>query len=181
LHIIQAKIDAPSVTLAIQTLRNTILVAIFVGGSSFQYAYISLNGLESSSNVWQICRVVILATLLFSSFFCWANVIRSASHLGYYIGTIGETLPLQIVEEGRGSSLAVKDDGGFDTDEEAIRLVKSMLICFSLGFRFLFVSIPYVFFNIGPLALIISTFMIMLFLYSIDHNHRKTSTSKIES
>jgi hypothetical protein len=23
--------------------------------------------------------------------------------------------------------------------------------------------------------------MIMLFLYSIDHNHRKTSTSKIES
>ena len=51
------KPDAPSVTLAIQTLRNTILVAIFVGGSSFTYG---MGFLSSINSVREVIRSVIL-------------------------------------------------------------------------------------------------------------------------
>ena len=41
--------------------------------------------------------------------------------------------------------------------EECIKLNHRMLINFSLGFRFLYVSIPYMFLSAGPIALIISS------------------------
>ena len=40
------KDDAPNVTLAIQTLRNTILVAVFLGGGSFTAAYSLLDSVR---------------------------------------------------------------------------------------------------------------------------------------
>lgn len=79
------KQDAPSVTLAIQTLRNTILVAIFVGGQSFIYGFNILSSLSENSSIPAIVRSVILSTCLFLSFLCWANVIRLASHIGFYL------------------------------------------------------------------------------------------------
>jgi len=83
------KADAPNVTLAIQTLRNTILIAIFVGGNSLSF------GLNYSINYKDIIgdealqlQYIILSVCLLCSFLCWACVIRYASHLGYYIGTL---------------------------------------------------------------------------------------------
>jgi uncharacterized membrane protein len=50
----------------------------------------------------------------------------------------------------------------------------SMLSCFNLGFRFLFVSIPFAFYSAGPLALIISTAVMLVFLFDIDHVEKST-------
>lgn len=54
------KPDAPSVTLAIQTLRNTILVAIFVGGSAFTYSMLALNSITDLSSTREVVRSCIL-------------------------------------------------------------------------------------------------------------------------
>jgi len=81
--------DAPNVTLAIQTLRNTILIAIFAGGFtlalglSYSYAYTNIIGDE----VLQLQHIIMCVCLL-CSFLCWACVVRYSSHVGYYIGAL---------------------------------------------------------------------------------------------
>jgi len=80
--------DAPTVTLAIQTLRNTILIAIFIGGYALQTAITTVNMAASAEDVYAKFRVIIIASFTFSSFLSWASVIRIASHLGYLIGTL---------------------------------------------------------------------------------------------
>jgi hypothetical protein len=78
-----SKADAPTVTLAVQTLRNSILVAVFVGGLSFQYALTSLAALRSgSASPAAAAGTIIVAALLFLSFLSFANAIRYASHAG---------------------------------------------------------------------------------------------------
>lgn len=64
--------DAPSVTLAIQTLRNTILVAIFLGGGAFTSAFTLLNSVEAM-RVELYVRNVIVSILLFLSFLGFAS------------------------------------------------------------------------------------------------------------
>jgi membrane-bound ClpP family serine protease len=61
--------------------------------------------------------------------------------------------------------------------ESLKELVVSMLSTFSLGFRFLFVTIPFAFYSAGSIPLIISTFVILLFLYHIDHIEKSTFSS----
>ena len=91
------KADAPSVTLTIQTLRNTILVAIFIGGFSLQLAINSLqDSKDLQSSYAQLCGGIVGVFLIFS-FLCWANVIRSCSHLGYVIGILSFLDPLALV------------------------------------------------------------------------------------
>lgn len=82
------KNDPASVTLAIQTFRNTILVAIFIGGIAFQSAIsLATSFRDLTSTVGRI-RHIILSVFLFLSFLCWTSVIRSASHLGYLTGVL---------------------------------------------------------------------------------------------
>jgi uncharacterized membrane protein len=50
----------------------------------------------------------------------------------------------------------------------------SLASSFSLGFRFLFVAIPFAFYSAGPIALMIATAVILLFLIVIDHVERST-------
>lgn len=50
----------------------------------------------------------------------------------------------------------------------------SMSSSFSLGFRFLFVSIPFAFYAAGPIALIIASGVILVFLFDIDHVQKST-------
>lgn len=49
------------------------------------------------------------------------------------------------------------------------RMILSVLHRRSLGFRFLFVSIPFAFYSLGPTALVVSTALMVVFLYSWDH------------
>lgn len=64
------------------------------------------------------------------------------------------------------------------TVEEVLEGLKvlsvSMLSSFSLGFRFLFVAIPFGFYSAGPLALIIASAVILIFLFNIDHVEKST-------
>ena len=46
---------------------------------------------------------------------------------------------------------------------------------FNLGFRFLFVAISFAFYSAGPIALMIVSAVILLFLIEIDHVERSTS------
>ena len=80
--------DASSDTAAIQTLRNAILVAIFIGGSSLTFAWNSLDAASVTSVYNEQIRHVIISTLLFCSFLNWANTIRYATHLGFIVGTL---------------------------------------------------------------------------------------------
>lgn len=88
------KSDAASVTLAIQTFRNTILVAVFVGGNAFSQAFNFADGYQSSvGNPIEQARYIVLAALLFGSFLSWACVIRFVAHLGYIFGTLSHNIP----------------------------------------------------------------------------------------
>lgn len=84
----QEKEDAANVTLAIQTLRNTILVAIFVGGSALNLGLSYSNGYNDEHDTAFRVRAIILSILCFCSFLSWVMVIRYASQVGYLIGTI---------------------------------------------------------------------------------------------
>ena len=178
----RVKDDAPSVTLAIQTLRNTILVAIFVGGSSFQYAFLVMNSVTDISDSKTNARAIILAVLLFLSFLCWTGVIRYANHLGFVIGTMEYKAKKESEErakvtsdiEAKGTDLIatnLDNDELRDLLEESKFMVHRMLTNFSLGFRFLYMAIPYVFYSSGSIALIVSTVLIFLFLLYLDHPH----------
>lgn len=84
----RTKGDAPTATLAIQTLRNTILVAIFIGGYSLQVGIAATNSITSDLTEVETIRIIIISIFTFISFLAWASVIRIASHLGYMIGTL---------------------------------------------------------------------------------------------
>jgi hypothetical protein len=107
------KSDAPSVTLAIQTFRNTILVAVFVGGNAFTQAFNFADGYQSSvGNPIEQARYIVLAALLFGSFLSWACVIRFVAHLGYLIGTLSHNVPPQASPVPVATSTAVVDGTG---------------------------------------------------------------------
>jgi len=81
--------DASSDTAAIQTLRNAILVAIFIGGSSLTLAWNALDAAAAPDISFNdYMRLMILGVLLSASFLNWANTIRYATHLGFVVGTL---------------------------------------------------------------------------------------------
>ena len=176
----KAKEDAPNVTLAIQTLRNTIFVAVFLGGSAFTAAYNTLNNLNKTRDINGQCRGIILSILLICSFLAFASVIRAASHLGYQIGTMyNQTLhtipsPDNIAYKELDDIENKKKKIGDDTSEldivkESNRMISVMIVSFNLGFRFLYVSIAFIFYSAGPIALLIATGFMLVYLYLIDH------------
>ncbi|RYG94790.1 hypothetical protein EON65_56950, partial [archaeon] len=57
--------DPHSVTLAIQTLRNTLIVATFVGGFAFTYAFDFTNQFQNVGDDLNLqARAIIISTLL---------------------------------------------------------------------------------------------------------------------
>jgi uncharacterized membrane protein len=56
------------------------------------------------------------------------------------------------------------------------RMIKTMILSFSLGFRCIFVAIPFMFYSIGPEALIISTGIMLIFIYFWDHGRIKSTS-----
>eukprot|EP01040_Poterioochromonas_malhamensis_P003229 gene3229-3442_t len=83
----QEKDDAPTVTLGIQTLRNTILVAVFVGGNAITTGLSYANSYDGSSELNLQIRSIVLSTLCICSFLCFALVIRFSAQLGYLVST----------------------------------------------------------------------------------------------
>lgn len=127
LHKHKVKSDATSGTLAIHTLRNTIMVAVFIGGYALNVAYISASEYEMGQNKRIQVRATCLAILLFGSFLCWAIVIRYAAQLGYLIGTLDyeDKSDLEVLEHlpghSNGGTLATSNDSEITTQEASPR------------------------------------------------------------
>jgi hypothetical protein len=104
--------DTAAILLAVQTLRNTLMAAIFIGGNAIVIAYNLANEYPSLTDPRLRVRSLVIMTLMFSSFLCWANVIRLASVLGYMIGTMtySEKLRTDLTVEQRGSGPSDIDD-----------------------------------------------------------------------
>ena len=131
------KNDAANVTLGIQTLRNTILVAIFIGTITFQTAVTII--LKYAVQTTDIDRVQVLITsvLLFLSFLCWASVIRCASHLGYQTGVISnnyDKISKHLVgKQNHDSEMGLLDDSDSNVNmifENETHLMTVMLLSF---------------------------------------------------
>lgn len=78
---------AAEVTLAVQTLRNSVLVAIFIGTVAFNTMVLQLQAI-SELRQWSPAWVsqLITAALLACAFLSFAVCIRCASHSGYLFG-----------------------------------------------------------------------------------------------
>lgn len=82
--------DAPTTVLAVQTLRNSLISAIFIGGAALSAAS-SVIQPPTDDLEWTPAlqvRQVVLSTLLCCSFLSWALVIRYNTHLGFMVGGI---------------------------------------------------------------------------------------------
>ena len=106
-----------------------------------------LDGSSYEDNTPSFVRNIIVSTMLFASFLCWASVIRACSHLGYLVGTVEFKEKESLINGGLGgandSSVEAGDYSEVDVDIplEMRRLISAMLISFHLGFRFMFISI----------------------------------------
>lgn len=110
--------DPSNCVLSIQTFRNTLMVAVFVGGYSLTFAYNVANDYDDSMSQRQKVRTIILAVLLFCSFLCWASVCRHASHLGYMFGTMSYIDKTQIqIPTGQEVDKAIADNQAEDLVE----------------------------------------------------------------
>ncbi len=214
--------DAATTVLAVQTIRNTLMVGVFIGGNAINIAYSFANDYKDLvGQRWKV-RSIVLMALLFSSFICWANVVRLGSTLGYMIGTMqySEKLrtealaferrlsPISDGNSDEGSVTSASDNNNNkeisstkrrkskkkkaptferiangdvladdipDIFKEASNMVQSMTMFFSLGFRMMFISIPFAFYAAGPLALVTSAGCLMLFLPFYDYVKPKSS------
>ena len=192
---------APEVVCAVQTLRNTMYTAMFLGGSALQFAFFFTNNGSNTSGTSDSMqyRALILSALFFASFLCYASTMRNANHLAYMIEIydiqekelelersnelLKESNPLSIINN-RSSSIigndphhplswTGNDPKKFVNAQE--KMYMSMMLSYTLGFRFLFLSIPFIFYSAGYLALILATAFILIFLYNVDHTEDFTA------
>lgn len=162
--------DAGSVALAVQALRNTQYVAIFVAGYAIKLSYSFTNSIDSShiigySDVIHIkdVRSLIISVLLFCSFINWAVVLLYAREIAFLIDSFTEASRLDILTDNE--DIMNKSSRSYAIAHMSVRLT----FHFSFGLRFMYASIPFAFLSAGPIALIIAT--IVVIAYQIDHDY----------
>ena len=64
----------------------------------------------------------------------------------------------------------LNDDVDIDIPNEMRGLISMMLLCFNLGFRFMFISIAFQFYVGGPIALLIATEVMLTFFLILDYS-----------
>ena len=160
--------SAPDVTLAVQTLRNTVLVATFVGTLSFTVATATLGAAAAADGSPARTRALLQATLLTGSFLNFALVIRCAAYAGYLIGS--ETSPDALAASRQCSALEEGARAQASADQlQVTTLLHMQAVHFSLGFRFMYCSIPFAFAVVGTEALIAATCVVVAFLLYVDN------------
>lgn len=197
------KPDAPTVTLAVQTLRNTILVAVFIGGSSLTAAVSALDILTRPIVTPQLfTRQLLIATLLFLSFLNWTQVLRFANHIGFFVGTLEthvsharEAQQKRLVQSEASTDAKGADDSStvlqvrsseatiapanvYDTlaASDLQQMAHKMTNHFSWGFRFMYFTIPYWMYAGGPVALVAATGITLGLLFYFDFPMPKLDT-----
>lgn len=191
--------DTPTTTLAIQTLRNSMIAAIFIGGAALTSAGAVIQPINEYWTPRLAIRQIILSSLLCISFLNWALVVRYNTHAGFMAGAIHTHVKEKVSEmKMRRASQAEKtigDDSGAiagagDVDlEEQVLIDKEVeerareevgesftKVCSlsvlhqSLGFRFIFFAIPFFFYSAGPVALLVSGACMMVYLVYFHDN-----------
>lgn len=151
--------DPQTSVLAVQALRNVLLVAIFVGGIAFQAFQASATALTApTATPFDVARLLLLSTALLGSFLNFALVIRVTAHLGYLLGSAkGATGPVPAA---------------------CYALIRSSMVHFSLGFRCVYASVPFAYGAAGPLALAIAGALMFLFQLYADYFLISTSAAE---
>ena len=151
--------DTPTVVLLVQSLRNYMMVAIFIGGISFQSFQVACAAISLTTTPIENARTLILSSFLICSFLNFALVIRCAAHLGILLGS---TQRHSAVHNITGDNpLMNKQLSIENTRFTCTSLMRSMCVHFSLGFRCLFSSVPYSFGASGPIPLFLSGLLIL--------------------
>lgn len=164
--------DPSADLLAVQSLRNTALVAIFIGGIAFQAFQTAATAAAEASSPVAASRNLILASFLLCSFLNFALVIRAASHLSFMIGA-APVVP-QVVARGGAADVGGGDEVGPEAafslrfNVLCLSLMEAMSLHFSLGFRCLYASVPFTYASSGPTALCISGGVMLAFLFYSD-------------
>lgn len=184
--------DSQTLTLAVQTMRNTLMIAIFIGGAAFSYAVSNLGNVQGERLENRISSLIV-SILLILGFLCWMQVIRAALLLGYTLGVwnkdsviIGHDVQDDVWTE------AQRELNKKKRYESCLHLGHTMLICVGyggvllfcsiiilclndissvlnrLGFRFLYAIIPFAFFEVGPVALIVASVIILIIQVRMD-------------
>lgn len=188
---------------AIYTMRNTVLIAIFLGGYTLETSYglmtpsasvppyvptphatasvdttdsltVPLNTYSGQSTLPNNAGTWVLIICLFSSFLCWLQVLFNTVRLGYVIdGWDGPVIPFGHAVSASASteplpvvarqvcptcpttfSLAARKE---KYCRYAKFLARNVVVYFSFAFRFLYISVPFAFYNLGSIALLVST------------------------
>lgn len=164
--------------LAVQSLRNTVLVAIFTGGIAFQSFQTAATAAADASGATS-ARNLILASFLLLSFLNFALVIRAASHLAYMIGAApvvpqaGDGAPAAAalaMEEGAVEAPAIRAFAA-RFDVLCVSLMRAVSLHFSLGFRCIYASVPFTYAASGPTALCVSGGLMLAFSFYSDFGH----------
>jgi hypothetical protein len=161
--------DAASSVLAVQSLRNTILVAIFIGGIAFQAFQTAAVAAGAATDAVSSARSLVFSAFLLGSFLNFALVIRAASHLAYILGGAHFAAAGDAAEEGRGVG-APPPHSSSSRAAAAVcaSLMRALSLHFSLGFRCLYASVPFAYAASGPVALVVSGGAMLGFLVYAD-------------
>ena len=131
----KASHDTPTTTLAVQTLRNSMIAAIFIGGSALTAAGAVIQPMYEYWTPRLAVRQIVLASLLCVSFLNWALVIRYNTHAGFMAGAIHthvkekiSEMRLEKLRESRKTERGVSEDGVGAVESEDIDLENQSLI-----------------------------------------------------
>jgi Protein of unknown function, DUF599 len=194
---------AQDVVAAVQTLRNSVLVAVFIGTVSFNTMTGALAGLRrTDKRTIEYADGLVVALLSAGSFLCFAVCIRCAAHSGYVVGGASflETAPARArissttaaaaaaataaaagtADANSSTDAAVAVASKADTEPERLRahllhLVRMQSVFFSVAFRLLYSSIPFLFATAGPVVLLSASAIMCVFLACVDFAHRVDS------
>ena len=186
-----AKNDAATCTMGLHQLRSIIIVGIFVGSNSLLIAYSYLNSfpLVGGSDSVAGIRAIIISTFLFLSFLSFAMVIRCASHLGYTLGAsadddMDEKIGVSYVQRMVSIFMfnVVLSFPHYYSFPWQDFLANNLSYHFAIGFRFIFVAIPFALLGAGITALVVSTALLLLFLFEFDnfaHHNNSTDAKRL--
>lgn len=179
---------------AIHTLRNIIIVAIFLGGYSLNTGLALLRKHQNTS-----MGKTVLAVQLLLGFLCWAQVIRNADHLGMAItsmtGDKNYTLSDGHPASHSKASAKPTDSSTSSAGPTSINaaeviqttacagtiaqihghsLANRISVYFNAALRFIYHSIPFAFYGYGHIVLYTSTAIILLLEIMWDYGSTLT-------
>jgi uncharacterized membrane protein len=152
--------------LAVQTLRNSTMAATFLASTAILltigvlnlmdkdgvldrlFSTAHIDGGQLGENLW-LMKLLPLLVAFFWAFFCFSQSIRMYNHVGYLINA--------------------SSGGNFcPTPAFVARILNRSGHFYSLGMRAYYLSVPLVFWLLGPLYLVIASLGLVLVLYNVD-------------